>query len=84
MAKQKVAKSANPQNDKLAVVLDRLIDDSVLRRELTQDPVGTLARLGIEVDVEEAELILERVGVSTSSKFAPPYVPIGPVLTGNS
>lgn len=79
MARQKIAKTAALHTEKLATLLQRLIDDQVLRRELTQDPVGTLARLGIKVDHEEAALLLERVGVSTSTNFAPPYVPVGPV-----
>lgn len=84
MAKQRTKKTAvTQQPNKLATLLERIVDDQVLRRELAQDPVGTLARLGIEVDHDEAALLLERAGVSTTTNFAPPYVPVGPVVGGD-
>ncbi|HZO13467.1 MAG TPA: hypothetical protein VFB62_09410 [Polyangiaceae bacterium] len=84
MAKQRTKKTAaTEQPNKLATLLERIVDDQVLRRELAQDPVATLARLGIEVDHDEATLLLERAGVSTTTNFAPPYVPVGPAVGGD-
>jgi hypothetical protein len=70
MAKQALNKTLTPNKQDLSV-LERIVDDPVVRRELAQDPVGTLARLGVEVDHDEAVAILERAGIATHSSFAP-------------
>jgi hypothetical protein len=71
MAKQALNKTLTPNKQDLTSVLERIVDDPVVRRELAQDPVGTLARLGVEVDHDEAVAILERAGIATHSSFAP-------------
>jgi hypothetical protein len=83
MAKKKRIGKTEVDETKLASLLERLVDNEVLRRELAQDPVGTLAKHGIDLDHQEATVLLERAGVSTGVRFAPPYVPVGPGNLGD-
>jgi hypothetical protein len=65
-------------NKKVGAILRQIVEDPELRRKLADNPTEALAELGVDLTPDEL------AEVRGGGMFAPPYVPVGPVVGGDN
>jgi hypothetical protein len=66
-------------NDDFAAALDAIVTDETVRQEMDAAPAETLEKLGVTTAERAANAVKSGVRAGTTIRFAPPYVPVGPV-----
>ena len=84
MANENNPSIADAQPEVFAAALDQIVMDEDVREEIDADPETALGKLGLATKGLKVKTAVRAGKSDPPPTFAPPYVPVGPVVMGDN